>query len=63
MDGDGGFVYTGWSGDPTVEERVKEETKATLRVIPDSEFRSETPPSRCVGGGKANVEVVWSRAY
>ena len=63
MDGPGGFVYTGWSGDPAVEERVKEETKATIRVIPDPEFRSDEPPSKCVGGGAAKMEVVWSKAY
>jgi prolyl-tRNA synthetase len=63
MEGDGGFVYTGWSGDPAVEERVKEETKATLRVIVDEEFRSGTTPTRCVGGGEAKMEVVWSKAY
>jgi prolyl-tRNA synthetase len=60
----GGFVYTGWSGDPAVEERAKEELKATLRVIPDEEFRSSTPPERCIGGeGASRMEVVWARAY
>lgn len=63
MEGPGGFVYTGWSGDPAVEERVKEETKATARVIPDQEFRSEPAPTRCIGGGEAKMEVLWSRAY
>jgi prolyl-tRNA synthetase len=63
MDSSGGFVYTGWSGDPAVEERVKEETKATIRVIPDPEFRSPQPPTRCIGGGKATMEVAWARAY
>jgi prolyl-tRNA synthetase len=60
----GGFVYTGWSGDPAVEQRAKEELKATIRVLPDEEFRSKTAPSRCIGGnGSARVEVVWARAY
>jgi prolyl-tRNA synthetase len=60
----GGFVYTGWSGDPAVEARAKEELKATVRVIPDPEFRSETPPERCIGGeGDAQTEAVWARAY
>ena len=63
MDGPGGFVYTGWSGDPAVEERVKAETKATIRVIPDPEFRSATAPTRCIGGGDAKMEVVWAKAY
>ena len=63
MDGPGGFVYTGWSGDPAVEEKVKEETKATLRLIPDGEFRSTTAPKKCIGGGDSKMEVVWSKAY
>ena len=58
-----GFVHSGWSGDPAVEERVKEATKATIRVIPGEEFRSATAPVHCAGGGKARMEVVWARAY
>ena len=64
LDAEGGFVYTGWNGDPAVEERAKEEMKATIRVIPDEEFRSETPPERCISGeGGSRMEVVWARAY
>lgn len=63
LDGGAGFVYSGWSGDPAVEERVKEATKATIRVIPGKEFRSAAAPSRCIGGGEADTEVVWARAY
>lgn len=59
-----GFVYTGWCGDEAVEEEVKERTKATIRVLPDDEFRSATPPAKCVSGDRASVsEVVWARAY
>jgi prolyl-tRNA synthetase len=63
MEGEGGFVYAGWNGDRAVEEMVKEETKATIRVIPDPEFRSETPPTRCISGGDAKMEVVFAKAY
>ncbi|TVP57624.1 MAG: proline--tRNA ligase [Gemmatimonadales bacterium] len=60
----GGFVYTGWSGDPEVERRIQETTKATLRCIPDPAFRSETPPERCIGGdAPSKMEVVWAKAY
>ncbi len=34
MEGEGGFVYAGWCGSEECEERVKEETKATIRVHP-----------------------------
>ncbi|MDE2975199.1 MAG: proline--tRNA ligase [Gemmatimonadota bacterium] len=63
LEGGAGFVHSGWSGDAAVEERVKDAVKATIRVIPGEEFRSATPPARCVGGGRARTEVVWARAY
>jgi prolyl-tRNA synthetase len=64
MDGPGAFVYAGWNGDPAVEQRVKEETKATIRVIPDAEFRSPTAPTTCmVTGEPAKYEVIWARSY
>ncbi len=64
MDGPGAFVYAGWNGDPAVEARVKEETKATIRVIPDAEFRSPERPTRCMVTGEPAIhEVVWARAY
>ena len=63
LDGGAGFVFSGWSGDAAVEERVKEATKASIRLIPGEELRSATPPVHCVGGGKARMEVVWARAY
>jgi len=64
MAGDGAFVHAGWNGDPAVEARVKEETKATIRVIPDAEFRSPTAPAKClVTGEPAKYEVVWAKAY
>lgn len=62
--GNGGFVYAGWCGDPAVEAEIKDETKATIRVIPDEEFRSETPPAKCIWTGRPAVaEVVWAKAY
>ena len=64
MEGEGGFVYAGWNGDPAVEAQVKEDTKATIRVIPDPEFRSPDAPGTCmVTGQPATHEVVWAKAY
>jgi len=64
LDGGAGFVCTGWSGDPAVEEAVKERTKATIRCLPGEEFRSAETPARCVSGeGDSVTEVIWARAY
>jgi prolyl-tRNA synthetase len=64
LEGGAGFVYSGWSGDPAVEDSVKERTKATIRCLPGEAFRSATAPSKCVSGSRdAVTEVVWARAY
>ncbi len=64
MEGDGAFVFAGWNGDPAVEKQVKDETKATIRCIPDAEFRSPVAPTTCmVTGEPAKYEVVWARSY
>ncbi|HKK94358.1 MAG TPA: proline--tRNA ligase [Longimicrobiales bacterium] len=64
LENEGGFVYTGWNGDPAVEERAKDELKATIRCIPNEEFRSDSAPSTCISGeGDAKHEVIWARSY
>ena len=64
MDGEGAFVYAGWCGDSACEARIKEETKATIRVLPDEEFRSAEAPATCLAcGGAATVEALWAKAY
>ena len=64
IEGEGAFVYAGWNGDPAVEARVKEETKATIRCIPEPEFRTPNGPTTCmVTGEPAQHQVVWARAY
>ncbi len=64
MNGRGGFAYGGYCGDEACEEAIKQETKATIRVLPDEEFRTDPGPSECVWcGKKAVTEAVWARAY
>lgn len=64
MEGDGAFVYAGWCGDAACEARIKEETKATIRVLPDNEFRSADTPSTCLRCGQsATAEALWAKAY
>jgi prolyl-tRNA synthetase len=64
IEGDGGFVYAGWCGSAACEQQVKEETKATIRVLPDEEFRTAEPPSNCLRcDARTTTEAVWARAY
>jgi len=64
MEGDGAFVYAGWCGSTDCEAQIKEETKATIRVLPDEEFRSAEAPRTCLKCGKpATDEALWAKAY
>jgi prolyl-tRNA synthetase len=63
-EGGGGFVYGGWCGGAACEAEIKEQTKATIRVLPDPEFQSDPAPLRCVWCDEASrVEAVWAKAY
>jgi prolyl-tRNA synthetase len=64
MAGDGAFVYAGWCGDGSCETQIKDDTKATIRVLPDEEFRSAETPTRCMHCGRpATAEALWAKAY
>ena len=62
-DGPGGFARVPWDGDPETEARVKEETKATIRVLP-FDGAKEASGKRCIVSGKpATTMAVFSKAY
>ncbi|HEU4648307.1 MAG TPA: proline--tRNA ligase [Gemmatimonadales bacterium] len=64
MEGPGGFAYGGFCGDAACEAEIKEQTKATIRVLPDPEFQSANPPTTCMWCGRPSVaEAVWAKAY
>ena len=64
MENEGGFVYAGFCGSGKCEAEIKEQTKATIRVLPDEEFRSPVAPTTCVWCGRPSVaEAVWAKAY
>jgi prolyl-tRNA synthetase len=64
MAGPGGFAYGGFCGSPGCEAGIKDATKATVRVLPDEEFRSSPAPATCLWCGAAAVsEAVWAKAY
>jgi prolyl-tRNA synthetase len=64
MKGGGGFAYGGFCGDASCEAEIKQQTNATIRVLPDPEFRSEETPRTCMWCGAPSVaEAVWAQAY
>ena len=64
MKGGGGFAYGGFCGSTACEAEIKQETAATVRVLPDPEFRSPEVPKTCMWCGKPSVaEAVWAQAY
>ncbi len=57
----GGFLYCHWDGTPETEEKIKEETKATIRCIPLDGNKEE---GKCMVTGKPSKQrVVFAKAY
>ncbi|EHQ29457.1 proline--tRNA ligase [Mucilaginibacter paludis] len=56
-----GFISAHWDGTPETEQRIKEETKATIRCIPlDNKLEDGT----CILTGKPSIQrVLFARAY
>ena len=60
---EGGFLLCHWDGTPETEEKIKEETKATIRCIPIDSCVCEEE-GRCVYSGKpSHCRVIFARAY
>ena len=56
-----GFLLCHWDGTQETEERIKEETKATIRCIP---FDAPEEEGRCIYSGKpSHRRVVFARSY
>ena len=55
MEGDGGFVYAGYCGAATCEAEIKEQTKATIRVLAGRgvPLAGGARPPACGAGGRA----------
>lgn len=57
----GGFLLSHWCGVPECEEKIKEETKATIRCIP---FDQKKESGKCIYcGKKSQGRVVFAKAY
>jgi prolyl-tRNA synthetase len=61
LDSKAGFVSAHWDGTAETEEKIKEETKATIRCIPLDQVAEE---GRCIYSGKpSHGRVLFARAY
>lgn len=57
----GGFVSAHWDGTTATEDKIKEETKATIRCIP---LNAELEEGRCmVTGNPSTQRVLFAKAY
>ena len=61
LDSKGGFIYAHWDGTSETEEKIKEETKATIRCIPLDAVEEQ---GTCIySGNPSGKRVVFARAY
>ncbi|MGA2822430.1 MAG: proline--tRNA ligase [Bacteroidales bacterium] len=61
LDTTGGFIYAHWDGTAETEEKIKEETKATIRVIP---LNNPQESGKCIYTGRPSSQrVIFAQAY
>jgi prolyl-tRNA synthetase len=61
LDEKGGFILAHWDGTPETEQKIKEETKATIRCIP---LKTIAESGSCIYSGKPSSQrVIFARAY
>jgi prolyl-tRNA synthetase len=57
----GGFILAHWDGDSDTEQKIKEQTKATIRCIP---LDGDKTPGKCMVTGKPSKQrVLFAKAY
>jgi prolyl-tRNA synthetase len=61
LDDKGGFIMAHWDGTAETEQKIKEESKATIRCIP---FDSPEEEGKCIYSGKLSKKrVLFARSY
>jgi prolyl-tRNA synthetase len=61
LDGKAGFISAHWDGTPETEQKIKEETKATIRCVP---LDNVLENGICIYSGKPSIQrVLFARAY
>jgi len=57
----GGFALAHWNGSREIEERIKNDLKVTIRVIP---LDDSSEPGKCIFTGEPSQRrVVWAKSY
>lgn len=61
LDKKGGFVYAHWDGTVETADKIKDETKATIRCIP---LNNKMEEGKCIYSGKPSKQrVIFAKAY
>ncbi|MNY54451.1 Proline--tRNA ligase [compost metagenome] len=61
LDTKAGFIAAHWDGTPETEQKIKEETKATIRCVP---LDNKLEDGVCIYSGKPSKQrVLFARAY
>lgn len=61
LDTKAGFIAAHWDGTPETEQKIKEETKATIRCVP---LDNQLEDGVCIYSGKPSTQrVLFARAY
>ena len=61
LEDQGGFFNAHWCGSADCEQKIKDETKATIRLIP---FEEVDKPGKCIlCGSESDSRVIFARAY
>lgn len=61
LDNEGGFISAHWDGTAETEEKIKTQTKATIRCIP---LNNKLEEGKCIlTGEKSTQRVLFARAY
>ena len=65
LESKGGFFLCHWDGTAETEEKIKADTKATIRCIPfDSFVPGDKEPGKCMVTGKPSAcRVIFARSY
>ncbi len=60
---EGGFVLSHWNGDPSVEDKIKDDLGVTIRCIPLDAEEEEGKGKCVITGEPSNRRVLFAKAY